>query len=101
MQLAHQLRLTKVGTISVAGTKLQANASKHAAVSYERAGEMIQQLELEVKELLDRSQQADTQESKKPLDIPAELTRRENRKAALQQARQVSAERAKAMKAEL
>jgi transposase len=73
LQLAHHLRLTKVGAVSVDGTKIQANASKHAAVSYARAGEMIQQLELEVKELLDRAQQAEAQESQEPLDIPAEL----------------------------
>src|SRR5712691_11302093 len=52
LQLARQLRLTQVGAISVDGTKIQANASKHAAVSYQRAGEMIEQLELEVKELM-------------------------------------------------
>ena len=39
----------------------QANASKHAAVSYARAGEMIAQLELEVQELVGRAQQADYQ----------------------------------------
>src|SRR6266436_911943 len=38
LQLAHHLKLTKVGTVSVDGTKIQANASKHAAVSYARAG---------------------------------------------------------------
>lgn len=100
LQLAHHLRLTKVGTVSVDGTKLQANASKHAAVSYQRAGEMIQQLELEVKELIERAQQAEAQESQEPLDIPAELARREQRQAALQQARQVIAERAKELAAE-
>jgi hypothetical protein len=46
LQLAQHLRLSKVGTVSVEGTKLQANASKHAAVSYARAGEMIAQLEV-------------------------------------------------------
>src|SRR5437773_11754937 len=89
LQLAQQLRLTKVGAVSVDGTKIQANASKHAAVSYGRAGEMIAQLELEVKELVERAQQAEKQESKDALDIPAELTRREDRRAALAQARQV------------
>ena len=56
--MAQQLRLTKVGAVSVDGTKMQAYASKHAAVSYRRAGEMIEQLELEVKELLERAKQA-------------------------------------------
>lgn len=39
LQLAQQLRPTKVGTIRIDGTKIQANAGKHA-VSYARAGEM-------------------------------------------------------------
>jgi hypothetical protein len=100
LQLGHHLRLTKVGTVSVDGTKIAANASKHSAVSYQRAAEMIEQLELEVKELIERAQQAEAQESQEPLDIPAELTRREKRKAALQQARQVIEERAKEMAAD-
>lgn len=95
LQLAQHLCLTKVGTISIDGTKIQANASKHAAVSYARAGEMIAQLELEVQELTDRAQQAEAQEAKEVLDIPAELTRRNDRKAALQQAMQVIEARAK------
>ena len=99
LQLAQHLRLTKVGTISIDGTKIQANASKHAAVSYARAGEMIAQLELEVQELMQRAEQAEAQETKDGLDIPAELTRRADRKAALQQARQVIEARAKEMAA--
>jgi len=99
LQLAQQLRLTKVGTISIDGTKIQANASKHAAVSYARAGEMIAQLELEVQELMQRAQQAEAQETKDGLDIPVELSRREDRKAALQQARQVIEARAKELAA--
>jgi len=89
LQMAQHLKLTKVGTVSVDGTKIQANASKHAAVSYARAGAMIAQLELEVKELTERARQAEAQEEKDVLDIPAEITRREDRKAALQQAREV------------
>ena len=95
LQLAHQLRLTRVGAVSVDGTKIQANASKHAAVSYQRSGEMIEQLELEVKELMERVEQAEEKESKEPLDIPAELARRDKRVAALKQARAVIEERAK------
>lgn len=99
LQMAHHLKLTKVGTVSVDGTKIQANASKHAAVSYARAGEMIAQLELEVKELMERARQAEVQESKDALDIPAEITRREDRKAALQQAREVIESRARELAA--
>ena len=79
--------------VSVDGTKMQANASKHAAVSYARAGEMIAQLELEVAQLVTRTAQADAQEQKDVLDLPAELTRREDRQAALKQARAVIEDR--------
>lgn len=93
LQLARPLRLSRVGAISVDGTKLQANASKHAAVSCQRAGEMIEQLELEVKELMGRAEQAEAQEAKETLDIPAELARREKRgksRAAKSRPRRVS-----------
>src|SRR2546422_952307 len=99
LQLAQQLRLTRVGAVSVDGTKIQANASKHAAVSYQRAGEMIEQLELEVKELMERAEQAEAKEAKETLDIPAELARRQKRVAALKEARQVIEQRAKEMAA--
>jgi transposase len=99
LELGHHLKLTKVGIVSVDGSKIQANASKHAAVSYARAGEMLAQLELEVKELTARAQQAENQETKDTLDLPAELTRREDRKAALQQARQIIEARAKELAA--
>ena len=99
LQLAQTLRLTQLGTVSIDGTKIQANASKHSAVSYQRAGELIVQLELEVNQLLERARQAEVQESQDGLDLPAEIKRREDRKAALQRARQVIEERAKEMAA--
>jgi len=100
LHLAHQLRLTQLGSVSVDGSKIAANASKHAAVSYQRAGEMIAQLELEVQELITHAKQADAQETKTPgLDIPEELRRREHRVAALQRARQVIEARARELAA--
>ena len=86
LPLARPLRLTRVGTVSVDGTKIQANASKHAAVSCPRAGEMIEQWELDVKEVRERAEPAEAKESQQTLDIPAELARREKRVAALRQA---------------
>ena len=100
LHLAHQLRLTQLGSVSVAGSKLAANASKHAAVSYQRAGEMIAQLELEVRELMTHAKQADAQETQTPgLDIPVELRRREQRVGALQRAREVIEARARELAA--
>ena len=37
--------------MSVDGTRIKANASKNSAVSYKRAGKMIEQLEFEIEEL--------------------------------------------------
>ncbi len=48
LQLARQLRLSRVGAISVDGTKIQANASKHAAMSYGRMVEAEKKLKAEV-----------------------------------------------------
>jgi transposase len=89
LQLAQQLKVLKFGQLTVAadGTKVLANASKHSAVSYQRAGEMIQQLELEVSQLLAKAEQADATPLQDGLSIPEEITRRQERKAALAQAR--------------
>jgi transposase len=89
LQLAQQLKVLKFGRLTVAadGTKVLANASKHSAVSYQRAGEMIAQLELEVTQLLAKAEQADATPLQDGLTIPEEIIRRQERKAALAQAR--------------
>ena len=89
LQLAQQLKVLQFGQITVAvdGTKVLANASKHNAVSYQRAAELSAQLELEVQQLLAKAEQADATPLQDGLTIPAEITRRQERKAALAQAR--------------
>lgn len=89
LQLAQQLKVLQVGQITVAvdSTVILANASKHSAVSYERAGQMIEQLELEVKQLLSKAEQADSAPLQEGLTIPREIARRQERKAALERAR--------------
>ncbi len=98
LQLAQQLKVLQFGQITVAvdGTKVLANASKHSAVSYERAGQMIQQLELEVAQLIAKAEQADGTPLQEGLSIPEEITRRQERKAALEQARAEIEARARA-----
>jgi len=56
---------------------------------------MLQPLELEVKELIERAEQAEAQESPETLDLPAGLARREKRGAAWKQARAVIEARAR------
>jgi transposase len=85
--------LKKVGGISIDGTKIKANASKHAAVSYKRAGEMIEQLESEVAELIKKAEDADSVQLEDGLTVPGEIARRENRKKQLTEARKIIEER--------
>ena len=98
LEMAQRLKLLKVGQITVAvdGTKVLANASKHSAVSYQRAGELIEQLEMEVAQLLSKAEQADSTPLEEGLTIPDEIVRRQERKAKLAQARREIEARAKA-----
>lgn len=89
LELAQALKILQVGqiTVSVDGTKVLANASKHAAVSYERAGKGIEQLELEVRELVAKAEAADSAPLQDGLSIPLEIERRQERRAQLAKAR--------------
>src|SRR5208282_2044608 len=82
-------------TLAVDGSKVLANASKHSAVSYQRAGQQIELLQHEVGQLLAKAEQADSTPLQDGLSIPAEITRREDRIKQLQAARAVLEERAR------
>lgn len=83
LEIAREMKLLKLGTVALDGTKLHANASRHQALSHKRAGEIEAQIRAEVAELLRRAEAADRQETSAALDIPAELARREARLAAI------------------
>lgn len=89
LELAAGCGVLKVGGITVAidGTKVLASASKHSAVSYGRAGEMMRDLDLEIAELLAKAETADSTPLEDGLSIPDEVTRRQERKALLARAR--------------
>ena len=90
--------LKKIGGVSVDGTKIKANASKHSAVSFKRAGEMIKQLEIEIEELIQKAEDADNTPLMEGLTIPDEITRRKDRKANLEKARNIIEKRYKEVK---
>ena len=98
LHLAQPLKLLKLGQLTVAadGAKVLAPAGKHSAVSYQRAGERIARLELEVAQLLARAEPAAATPRQDGLTVPEEITRRQERKAALAQARAEIAARAQA-----
>ena len=93
LELARELKLLQVGTISVAGTRLKANASRHRGVNYQRSGQLIEQLEAEVKELLRKAERADSQGEMDPAKLPAEIAQRQELQAKLEAARQHLEER--------
>ncbi|MBE0617240.1 MAG: IS1182 family transposase [Proteobacteria bacterium] len=87
LQLAHEMKMLSLGTISLDGTKMKAHASKHSALSWAHARKLERQLRSEVEALLQRAQQADRDEEADGLDIPAELARREARLEAIAKAK--------------
>jgi len=86
--IARQMKLLKLGTIALDGTKIHANASRHSALSYGHAQKIEAQLQAEVKELLARAEAADQEPLPEGLSIPEELSRREERLAAIRQAKE-------------
>lgn len=95
LELAQELKLLKVGTVSVDGTTMKANANKYRNVRYDRAGELVDQLELEVRELMERAEQTDRYDEADGQSLPEEIGRRETLKTKLEQARARIENRAK------
>ncbi len=100
LEMALESGAIKVGRVSVDGTKLKANASKHKAMSYGRMKEKQQQLKEEVQQLLAQAAAADEEEDRRHGDkrgdeLPEELRRRETRLAKIKLAKKVVEQRAR------
>lgn len=87
LTLAGEMGLLRLGTVSLDGSKMKANASKHKALSFGHATKLEQQLRAEVKGLLERAEAVDREEDQAAIDMPAELARREERLEAIRQAK--------------
>jgi transposase len=81
--VAHEMGLMKLGSVSLDGTKIKANASKHHALSWEYACKLEKQLKGEIEELLRKAQRADKEDLPDGMNIPEELLRRESRLEAI------------------
>lgn len=86
--IAETMGLLKLGTVSLDGTKIKANASKHKALSWSHANQLEAQLKAEVEELLRKAEAADHTALPEELDVPAELARREQRLHTIAQAKE-------------
>src|SRR5713226_2198058 len=105
LAMALECGAIKLGRVSLDGTKLKANASKHKAMSYSRMKEKQQQLKKEVKQLLEQAETADQEEDhryggQRGDELPEELRRRETRLAKIKQAKKVVEQRARDKAAE-
>lgn len=96
LELAQELKLLKLGTISLDGTKVKANASRHSALSHGHIEQLQAQLEAEVKDLLAQAEQADQTPVPDGMDLPAEIARRQERLQAMALAKARIEERAQA-----
>jgi transposase len=102
LQLCIEAGLVKLGHVSLDGTKLKANASKHKAMSYGRMKEKEAELEKKVTELLSAAEKADTEDDarlgkgKRDEDLPAELRLAETRLARIRTAKAALEAEAKA-----
>jgi transposase len=88
LECAAHAKILKVGdiTVSVDGTKILANASKHSAISHGHACEQLKLLEEEITQLLAKAEAADSTPLQDGLSIPEEVRRREDRVAKIKQA---------------
>jgi transposase len=100
LAMALECGAIKLGRVSLDGTKLKANASKHKAMSYGRMKEKQHQLKEEVKQLLAAAEAADEEEDRKygsqrGDELPEELRRRETRLAKIKEAKKALEQRAR------
>jgi len=99
--LCQQAGMVKLGLVALDGTKMQGNASKHKAMSYERMQREEQRLGDEIEQLLQRAEQTDRDEDERfgegqrEEDLPAELRHREGRLAKIRAAKRALEEEAR------
>ena len=93
--MAKEMKVLKVGNICLDGTKIEANASRHSALSHGYIEKLEVQLKGEIQELLALAEQADRADIPNGVSLPEELKRREDRLAAMAAAKATIVARAK------
>jgi transposase len=94
LELAREMKLLKLGTVCLDGTKLHANASRHSALSHGHIEKLEVQLKAEAQELLALAEQADQADIPDGVSLPQEIKRREDRLAVMAAAKLKIAARA-------
>jgi transposase len=102
LRLCQDAGLVKLGHVSLDGTKVKANASRHKAMSYGRMKEEEKRLREEIRDLLNHAENIDTEEDerygrdRRGDELPEELSRREDRLKKIREARKALETKAKA-----
>ncbi len=102
LRLCQQVGLVKLGHVSLDGTKVKANASKHKAMSYGRMEKKAEELEAEVKRLLTEAQAIDDAEDaqygkgKRGDELPKDLLFKQDRLRKIKEAMKSLEQQAKA-----
>ena len=85
--LARLAGMVKLGTVALDGTKIHADANRHGALSWKHACEIEARLKAEVAELMALGEAADAADVPDGMSVPEELARREDRLAAIAEAK--------------
>jgi transposase len=94
LEMATEMKLLRLGTVCLDGTKIHANASRHSALSHGHIVKLEEQLKGEVQELLALAEAADTANIPDGMSLPKELKLRQDRLAAMAAAKAKIAARA-------
>lgn len=94
--LAKEMKVLKVGTVSIDGTKIKANASINKSIRYDRARDLETQLKLEIDELMKKAADSENMPGEEGESLGAEIQRLEDLRTKMAKAREKLEERAKA-----
>jgi transposase len=83
LEMAKEMKMLRLGTVCLDGTKIHANASRHSALSHGHIVKLETQLQQEVQELLALAEETDTANVPDGMSLPKELKLRKDRLAAM------------------
>lgn len=92
LRVAGELGMVQLGNLSTDGTKIEANASRHKAMSYGYMSKDMERLRAEIDKLLENADRTDAEQdaalgSRRGDELPAELKRRQDRIGKIQEAK--------------
>jgi len=95
LMLAREMGMLKLGKVSVDGSKIKANASKHRALSWGHLQKIEKQLQQEVLQLIALAESEDRKNVPDGMEVPKEIALRQERLAVLDEAKRKIEERAR------